>query len=98
MQDDKSHTYDPVTAYLAVCGVSSPVSKDSLLQDRVRDLFSFYGSDATGEHISPTRPFMLDQDDADFEFFLDGDAEEREQILERRIILQINELTSRTHR
>lgn len=95
MQENRARTHDPVMAYLAVCGVFSPVSDDPVLQDHVRDLLSFYGSDVTGEHTPPTSPFMLDRSDEDSEDFVGGDAEEREQILECRIIVRFNELFSR---
>jgi hypothetical protein len=92
MQEIRVPTYDPVAAYLLACRVYPPASDDPVLQGLVRDLLAFYGSDVTGEHVPPTRPFMLDSQEDDFETFVNGDAEDREQILERRIILRLNEL------
>lgn len=83
---------DPVTQYLEKCGIRMPLASDEVLRRLVEDLFAFYGTDQAGEHVAPAQPFLLDEEDPDYTDFLVGDAEEREQILERRIILRFGEL------
>ena len=92
MQYIRAGADDRITAYLDVCGIGMPMASDGRLRILVQDLFDFYGSDSDGEHVTPVQPFMLDGEDPDYLDFVTGGVEEREQILERRIILRFNEL------
>lgn len=96
MQENRAPTHDLVAAYLEACRVYPPVSDDLVLQGLVRDLLNFYGSDTTGEHITPANQLIFDGYDEDFKFFVSADAEECEQMLEGRVILRLNELILRT--